>query len=906
MIELYKASNTNYENHGDIVLSPFSCVIQAEINGTWGLALTHPIDKEGKFKELVTGAVIKAPSFNGSQLFRIRETIKADDGIICEADPIFLDARGDAFIQSVHPTDATGQQALTALCNVNNKYTGSSDILRDNTAYFETRNLIDAIAGESPSFLERWGGEILYNNFEIIINERIGGDYGVKVLYGKNLVGVRETVNVDNVVTRIYPYAHNGHTLENNGYIDSPISNSYPTIHAQKRVYDNIKLAQDVTGEEPQENDIICADLTELRQALTDAVNSDYAEGADKPVLSLEIDMVLLQNTTAYKDFVELETVSLGDTVHCKHAILGIESDARVVSLVYDSIRKGVTSVVLNSERDSLFNQLSSVVQAVGKAITPNGNVKAEQIQGFIDGALAQLRLQNTIAKRQDVRAILFEDLDPQSTTFGALSIGTQGLQISKTRTSDGRDWVWTTAATSEGILAGTIIAQEQLAVAKHFFADATGVHVTEDEYDATTGNNILINGTSVDVRQGTTSVASFGATTRIGQRYGQRVQISDWNTVFYDSNNNPVGYISTSGETQYADYTIVTLHDISRDPDGLVRVYYPIDLIGDVLVSDSPLHLVGVTCERVQPNGDTEPDIVDITQKNTAYFFTSIGGGDEVGMYFSDEDGLELFLTPTGYDHCDYKLIITYEYLDSGPAYSFGKDNVARLTSMAQGRDISAQGAFSQGFGQGTITDSSAQVAIGRFNEEVENGAFIIGNGASDEYRNNIFVVDKSGNVSIKGSITDAKNLVTRLTPSRTTYAAVGQTPSNPLVIRAYGTLGQRGLICDETNKVFTFYDYDNNQPVFRAWNNEIKRKTITVTTNSYGNANLNLNGSDYTVLAVAPQNPYWAIPFIYTAAGGALQWWARILSNTAAWNSRASESIQLVVYYQENHFES
>ena len=37
--------------------------------------------------------------------------------------------------------------------------------------------------------------------------------------------------------------------------------------------------------------------------------------------------------------------------------------------------------------------------------------------------------------------------------------MGTQGLEISKTRTADGRNWDWTTAMTAEGIMAGTIIA---------------------------------------------------------------------------------------------------------------------------------------------------------------------------------------------------------------------------------------------------------------------------------------------------------------------------------------------------------------------------------------------------------------------------------------------------------------
>lgn len=57
------------------------------------------------------------------------------------------------------------------------------------------------------------------------------------------------------------------------------------------------------------------------------------------------------------------------------------------------------------------------------------------------------------------VRAILFEDLDETSPLYGAMAMGTQGLEISKTRTADGRNWDWTTAMTAEGIMAGTIIA---------------------------------------------------------------------------------------------------------------------------------------------------------------------------------------------------------------------------------------------------------------------------------------------------------------------------------------------------------------------------------------------------------------------------------------------------------------
>lgn len=45
-----------------------------------------------------------------------------------------------------------------------------------------------------------------------------------------------------------------------------------------------------------------------------------------------------------------------------------------------------------------------------------------------------------------------------------------------------------------------------------YFFADADGAHVSTVEGDATTGNNVLINATGMDIRSGTDVMASFGS----------------------------------------------------------------------------------------------------------------------------------------------------------------------------------------------------------------------------------------------------------------------------------------------------------------------------------------------------------------------------------------------------------
>lgn len=74
------------------------------------------------------------------------------------------------------------------------------------------------------------------------------------------------------------------------------------------------------------------------------------------------------------------------------------------------------------------------------------------------------MRAQSTAAKKSTVRAVLFEDLDEKSPTYGALCLGTMGFQIAGKRTADGRDWDWKTFGTGQGFFADLIVAGTMVA----------------------------------------------------------------------------------------------------------------------------------------------------------------------------------------------------------------------------------------------------------------------------------------------------------------------------------------------------------------------------------------------------------------------------------------------------------
>lgn len=457
MIQLYKASNTNYSNNGDFVLSPTLCELKAELNGSWVLSMEHPVS--GFWREIVQDAVLSVPTFVGdAQLFRIYKVEKSDDSVTATAYPIFFDSANNVFIMDARPTGKTGQQALDILMT-GTEYSGSSNITSVATAYFSRRNLMDCINGtESPSFIERWGGEILYDNFTVIINSSIGANRGVVVRYGKNITGVEYDVDESDVVTRIYPVGYNGRTISSAPvFVDAPNVSDFAIVHAKKYVFENIKLAAD--ADYADESDIICQTPADLDVALRAAATNVFTrDKVNEPVVSVTVDLLTLADTAEYAPYAEIETLSLGDTVKLVHTKLGIESEARVVSLTWDCCLKRVTGVTLGEYEMSFAEQVASTVRTVSTITDESHNIVADKVKGILDAAKTQLRYQKNISETQDVRAILFEDLDPLSPTFGAMCLGTQGFQISIRRTADGTDWDWTTFGTADGFSASCMI----------------------------------------------------------------------------------------------------------------------------------------------------------------------------------------------------------------------------------------------------------------------------------------------------------------------------------------------------------------------------------------------------------------------------------------------------------------
>lgn len=459
MIQVYKPGNRNFDYNGDYNLNPISCELSMKLKGEWMVTLTNSLDEN--LEGIVENAIISMDTPLGEQqLFMINEVEKNDDFVRAYAIPVFL--ANEVYFYDTHIVNKTAQDALDIMLK-NTGYKGYSDISKANSAYYQEMCLNEAISGSNDNaFLNRWGGEPIYKNFEIYLNKHAGIDNGLRVEFGFNLAGVEEKVNMSKVVTRIRPKAFNGYLLPANETVDSPNIDRYKPRNFPPVVYEytDIKLKADAQEGDAENGITICETKEELYAKLRERARMEYSERkADMPTITYNVQMVDLSKTDLYKGYIDLVRVSLGDTVHVSHRRLGIETTPRVIEMVYDAVTKSITSLTLGDYEDSYFDKLSQtqhVVSSIYDKVT--NTIMAQRIAGVLNLMMTSLRAQKDIAKRQDVRAILFEDVDKSSPTFGALCIGTLGIQIAKQRNEINTDWKWGTAIDFEAINADYVI----------------------------------------------------------------------------------------------------------------------------------------------------------------------------------------------------------------------------------------------------------------------------------------------------------------------------------------------------------------------------------------------------------------------------------------------------------------
>ena len=336
IILYYDKKETDFNRNGLAVLNE-SLVwkIVERINGEYELELSYPLSSN-KSKHIKPFNIIKVEE----QLFRIYHTDKdsKNRSITANARHIFYDLY-NFIIEDRRAENKTCKEALEIIedeLGVKNSYTFDSNILEKKTQYIVKKNIVEAIF----LIVNEWKGELVRDNFNIRIDKDKGKDNGIRIKYGKNIIGISEKLNSDNVATWIYPVGANGITLSEK-YLLNPIWEDleYPNFALIKKVD-----FKDATSE-----------------GMLRIEGEKYLLANAIPDVNYKIDFIQLASTEEYKRYKKLEEVLVGDIVTVSHKILGIDIKVKVIGIERDVLSAKNTRVELGQPLSTLDQYIAEV-----------------------------------------------------------------------------------------------------------------------------------------------------------------------------------------------------------------------------------------------------------------------------------------------------------------------------------------------------------------------------------------------------------------------------------------------------------------------------------------------------------------------------------------------------------------
>lgn len=444
-IQVYNWENTNFEFNGDRTLCPYSCELIVRLNGICEIELEHPYDLDKSWTYLETENVIAAPTpWSDKQLFRIYDFEKTITGLKVYARHIYFDSAKYNIESNLHIKNKNGQEALNLILK-NTPFKAYSNITDINDCYFFKNNVIEGIAGNKENcFLNRWGGELFLDNYNIHINYKIGSDEGIRVSYGNNLEDLSLKRSTEGVFTRLYPYVikNTTDTIElPEKFVDSKNISKYPNIYEK---YINLSEFMHLkNGDDDKEN--AYETLDQLYTAMRDKCREIFAKGIDTPKTSGTVNMAILENTTEYEHVKELVHVNLGDDIIVDHYDIGVESSTRCVGYRWNCITKKYLKIDLGELEKDFFDFQSSTTHDLNNILNLNGTVNPSMLEGIISATKTKFTALRDVAQPQHQLAMLFEDRIKGSKTYGACAIGSMGLMIASKRLPDDSDWDWNT-----------------------------------------------------------------------------------------------------------------------------------------------------------------------------------------------------------------------------------------------------------------------------------------------------------------------------------------------------------------------------------------------------------------------------------------------------------------------------
>lgn len=364
---LFAAGATTFTTQGIGALKDaLSCKVTEERNGGFELEMAYPIDGR-HFSEIGQRSLIlaKPNPTDDPQPFRVYRITRPIGGVCTiYARHISYDLAGIPVEPPLTANSATAAlSALTSQTVIPSPFTLDTDMVASGTFRVSVPSSVrQLMGGVEGSIIDVFGGEWRYgyagDPYHIRLMNARGGNNGVEIRYGKNLIDLKQEENIASVYTGVFPYwADLEHVVLTEDRV-VPVPGSYDF----QRI-----LPLDLSG----------AFLEEPTPAQLEAAATAYvaAAGIGVPDVSLSVSFVPLGQTVEYAGLAMLEGVSLCDTVRVVFEDLGVDALAKVTKTVYNVLTGRYDSVDIGGARASIANTIAGQASQISQVTNGVPNI---------------------------------------------------------------------------------------------------------------------------------------------------------------------------------------------------------------------------------------------------------------------------------------------------------------------------------------------------------------------------------------------------------------------------------------------------------------------------------------------------------------------------------------------------
>lgn len=416
MIRLFGITDTSFSSNGDLVINPLRAKVHKEDNGLFFIDLETNLDY---VDNLVEGNIIIADTPQGDQAFRVGNVEKTRFKIKTRCYHVFYDSENyliaDSYVVEKNCNDALDHLNM-ATDNVS-PFTTLSDVQTIKSFRCVRKSLYEAIS----TVLERWGGHLVRDNFNIQIRNSIGQDNGVTVRYAKNLKEITCEENWDDVVTKLMPVGKDGLLLPEQ-YLYSDTQYALPYTKT-------VSFTQEIEEEDYETEDA-------YNEALIEDLRIQAQNYLDENCVP-KVNYTLKANLEKISD--------VGDTIAVIDERLGINLTTHLIAYDYDCILKQYTELEFGNFQQTLSNLVSGITSSTQQQLEENNAtiqvILSAELQAATDKIWESLGDSYVI---YDGDKILVVDTLPKEEARNVIMINNGGLAFSQNGINGTFNSAWT------------------------------------------------------------------------------------------------------------------------------------------------------------------------------------------------------------------------------------------------------------------------------------------------------------------------------------------------------------------------------------------------------------------------------------------------------------------------------